>query len=332
MNRILQNTTMLFLSGIVALIAGEACVRLFVPVRNVGPTFSSYHPYYGKVLKRNFSCIRVAPEFTMQFTTNSYGHRGPEPESFPAHPILFLGDSFTSGYGVNDGEEFPDLIRVELERRNRSPHIPVVNAGSGNTGNGYPLRFLKTEGAAYDPRLVVLEFCGNDFFDNVNEGIYTLDTSGQLNEDTTVHLQEDARKVQQIIEAIPGLAYSHLVGLARQAYADRTTSDTNEASAGPIDTTLPSDALTYRLVGEVLALCRREAWPVVFLIIDTGETRRERLRSLCAGYGVPVLVPPSKAKRPELYYAIDGHWKAAGHRVVKDMLMNLFERDSLFSF
>jgi hypothetical protein len=331
MNRILQNTAMLLASGIVALVAGEVIVRLFVPVRNVGPTFSSYHPYYGKVLKRSFSCTRIAPEFTMQFTTNSYGHRGPEPKAFPAHPILFLGDSFTSGYGVNDGEEFPALVRAELERRNDATRVPVVNAGSGNTGNGYWLRFLKSEGPRYDPRLVVLGFCENDFFDNVNEGVYTLDASGKLREASTVHFQEDARKLQDIIEAVPGLAYSYLVGLARQAYADRGTPDTDPAADGGKDSTLPGDELTYRLVSEVLALCNQRSWPAVVLAIDTAGARLERLRSLCAGYRVPVLVPPSKTDRPELYYMVDGHWNAAGHRVVKDMLLDFVERDSLLS-
>jgi lysophospholipase L1-like esterase len=332
MNRILQNAIMLAASGIVALIAGEVIVRLFVPVRNVGPTFSSYDPYYGKVLKKSFTCTRITPEFAMRFTTNSYGHRGPEPERFPSHPVLFLGDSFTSGYGVNDGEEFPDLIRDELERRTPAPHIPVVNAGSGNIGNGYWLRFLKSEGPRYDPRLVVLGFCANDFFDNVNEGVYTLTEAGQLKEDTTVHFQEDARKVQRLIEAVPGLAYSHLVGLARQAYADRTTPDADPASPGGRDHAFPGDELTYRLVSEVLALCTQKSWPAVVLAIDTAGSRLKRLRTLCAEYRVPVLVPPSKTDRPELYYVVDGHWNAAGHRVVKDMLLNLIERDSLLSF
>jgi len=146
MKRIIMNWSILLLSIVFTVFAGELFVRVFVPVRNVGPTFSSYHPYYGKVLKKNFSCTRIAPEFTMKFSTNSLGHRGPEPAGFPKHPVLFLGDSFTSGYGVNDGEEFPDLVRVALEQRGRTIPIPVVNAGSGNIGNGYWLRFLKAEG------------------------------------------------------------------------------------------------------------------------------------------------------------------------------------------
>src|SRR3990167_3315053 len=146
---------------LVAFVVAELVVRVAVPVRNVGPTFSEYDPVYGKRLKRSFACTRTTPEFTMRFSTNSLGFRGPEPAGFPGRGVLFLGDSFTTGYGVNDGEEFPDLVRRGLEASGIG--VPVVNAGSGNTGNGYWLRFLEREGTRFSPRLVVLGFCGNDF-------------------------------------------------------------------------------------------------------------------------------------------------------------------------
>ena len=331
MRKTLQNSILLLTSVLVTVVAGEVFVRLFIPVRNVGPTFSAYDPYYGKVLKRNFTCTRIAPEFTMEFRTNSYGHRGPEPSVFPARPILFLGDSFTSGYGVNDGEEFPELIRTTLERRGTAPHIPVVNAGSGNTGNGYWLRFLKAEGPRYDPKLVVLGFCVNDFSDNIVEGMYALDPAGRLLEDTTANLQQGARTAQQVIEAIPGLAYSHLVGLARQAYSERTPPDPGVTGAGDARFSSSGDDLTYRLVAETLDLCKNKQWRVVIIAIETTGGRLERLQTICAKRDIPLLVTPTKRDRPDLYYAVDGHWNAAGHQFVRDMFMHLVDSDSLLS-
>ena len=43
----------------------------FVPVRNVGPSFSIYDPVYGKTLRKGLRCRRIAPEFTMSFSTNA---------------------------------------------------------------------------------------------------------------------------------------------------------------------------------------------------------------------------------------------------------------------
>ena len=118
----------------------------------------------------------------MQFTTNSLGFRGPEPDSFPNHPILFLGDSFTAGYGVNDDEESPALIRKALAKRYGAHRIPVVNTGLGDSGNGYWIKFLKKEGKRYDPRLVVLELCETDFEDNIREHLFGLSSLGELEE------------------------------------------------------------------------------------------------------------------------------------------------------
>jgi lysophospholipase L1-like esterase len=330
MKRTVLNWLSLVCSLVLALLTAEMLVRLFIPVRNVGPTFSTYDPYYGKVLKKNFSCIRNAPEFAMRFSTNSLGHRGPEPAVFPKHPILFLGDSFTSGYGVNDGEEFPDLIRVALEQRGGAARIPVVNAGSGNTGNGYWLRFLRAEGENYDPRLVVLGFCVNDFSDNIAEGIFTIDETGALKEDTTARLQQGARTAQEIIERVPGLAYSHLVGLARQAFSERLTSGGRTDTTTSADTSA-SDELTYRLVGATLDLCREKRWKAVVIAIETTGYRLERLASLCARHNVPFLVPPTKQERPDLCYVVDGHWNAAGHRMMHDMFMRFVDADSLLT-
>ena len=106
------------------LVLAELGVRAFVTVRNVGPSFTVFDPVYGKTLKRSFSCRRMTPEFTMRFTTNSLGFRGPEPERFPRRPILFIGDSFTMGYGVDDGQEFPAVVSrtfgARFRRRDRS--------------------------------------------------------------------------------------------------------------------------------------------------------------------------------------------------------------------
>jgi len=323
--RFIQTVSLFLASCVFTVASGELFVRIFVPVRNLGPTFSEYDPYYGKVLKKNFRCVRIAPEFTMSFSTNSYGFRGPEPTQFPKNGILFLGDSFTSGYGVNDGEEFPDRVRAALHHTLGKASPPVVNAGLGNTGNGYWLHFLEKEGKQYDPRLIVLAFCENDFADNLREQFYFIDSLGKLRENSAPATQEGARVVQRVIEAIPGLPYSHLVGLAREFFSEGVSSSTRPIP-NPEAISLPTDELTFRIVGEVLRLCRRQGWPTILLTIDTRGSRLERLRRLAAMAETPVLVAPLKKERPDLYFHIDGHWNAAGHKFVSAMLLDSLSR------
>jgi hypothetical protein len=54
-------------------------------------------------------------------STNAYGFRGPDPQTL-AKPngvtrILFLGDSFTLGWGVDDPDSLPALVRADLNAR-----------------------------------------------------------------------------------------------------------------------------------------------------------------------------------------------------------------------
>ena len=45
---------------VLSLGAMELMIRALVPVRNVGPYFSTYDAIYGKVLKPNISVVRTA--------------------------------------------------------------------------------------------------------------------------------------------------------------------------------------------------------------------------------------------------------------------------------
>jgi hypothetical protein len=192
----------------------EIVVRLFIPVRDVGPSFTVYDPVFGKRIKATFSGERITPEFRMRLSTNSRGFRGPEPDRPPRSPIVFLGDSFTLGYGVSDGEEYPALIAAEFRRRYGDAAPQIVNAAIGDSGNGFWVKFLRGEATTMRPRLVVMQVFENDFSDNVNEKLFAWKRGESLRE-LPVQAPGATRKLQLVIEAIPGLSYSYLVGLLR---------------------------------------------------------------------------------------------------------------------
>ena len=278
----------------------ELAVRLAVPVRDVGPAFSVFDPVYGKRLKARFRTERLTPEFRMRLTTNSHAFRGPEPVSFPRRSVLFLGDSFTLGYGVNDGEEYPQRAGCLLP-------APVVNAGIGNVGNGRWLKFLRREGPRFDPRWVVLQISANDFADNHAEDLFELTASGHVAE-RPVPPQRWSRGVVAAIEWIPGLAYSHLVGLAQQSFLSV------RRDAGPPRPA--TDLLTYRLLEEILLVCQTAQWPVLGLSADLEGERLAQVAALLQRFHAPLVAAPGKRDRPDLYYRTDGHWNAAGHEHV----------------
>ena len=309
----LKNVALLLLSIGFSLGLAEIAIRLFFPVRDVGPSFTVYDPVLGKRIKASFSAERITPEFRMRLSTNSLGFRGPEPTSFPRRPILFLGDSFTLGYGVSDGEEYPARIATALRQRHGNQAPPVVNAGVGDSGNGFWVKFLRGEAEAMQPRLVVMQLLDNDFDDNRNERLFALEAGGMLRE-LPVPEPGKMRKLQSVIEFVPGLSYSYLVGLLRQVRAPVLGSDEPPA-AGSRQAQPPqvTDQLTLRIVEEAVSICAARGWRVLALLVGLPEARTVAVKAVFARHGVPVLVLPAKDERPDLYYKIDGHWHAGGH-------------------
>jgi GDSL-like Lipase/Acylhydrolase family len=301
----------------------ELAVRLFVPVRNVGPSFTTYDPEYGKQHKPSFTATRYTPEFTMSFSTNALGFRGPEEGDSQRGVILFLGDSFTEGYGVSDGEEFPALVGERL--RARGAAVSVLNGGIGDNGNGRWIKFLRAAAASYEPQLVVLQVHVTDFWDNLREGLFQLTGSGEL-EELPVPPKGWARRLQTVIEAVPGLPYSHLIGLLRELPGPRAAGlpeadRARTAADRPAPGSSYRDRLTQRLIEEAVRICARSGWPVLGLLVDLDPAHAALLERLFVEHGADVIVLPTKDEMPELYYAIDGHWRPAGHRLAARMLI-----------
>jgi lysophospholipase L1-like esterase len=325
MRRAIRNTLTVLISGAVSVVLAELFVRAFVTVRDVGPVFSVHDPVLGKRIKPSFAGERTTPEFKMRLTTNSLGFRGPEPRGFPERPILFLGDSFTLGYGVSDGEEYPALIAAELRRRYGAAAAPVVNAGIGNSGNGFWVKLLRGEAARMKPRLVVMQVTENDFSDNVKERLFALDAHGTLRE-LPVPAPDPTRRLEALIQAVPGLSYSHLVGLLRgvRAPALGAYASASEAAGGrqPLEA---AEQLTLRIIDGALASCQQRGWNVAGLLVGLPPAQEAAVRELFARRNLVVVRVPPKAERPDLYYTIDGHWRAAGHEFVARLLLDALD-------
>jgi hypothetical protein len=144
----------------------ELGLRIFAPQREAMRWFES-SPRYGYVLKTNFSQDFLYPEgpFVMEVRTNSFGHRDEEYDRTALSAdqvtrVLFLGDSFLFGHGVNVKDRFDHLLETRLKSFGQP--ILLINSGVGAWGTlqevTYGLDHLKT----FNPDAIVLAFCGND--------------------------------------------------------------------------------------------------------------------------------------------------------------------------
>lgn len=327
-SKVIGYATLLVSSSLIAVTLSELAARLFVPVRLVGPSVTEYDATYGRRLKRNFAGSQKTPEFTWHFTFNSSGFRGPEVPASEGHPILFLGDSFTQGYGVNDGEEFPRLVQNGLNSREPTTSIPIINAGVGNTGQGPWVKFLNLEAPQLSPCLVVLQFFWNDFDDNLRNGLFDLSSEGAL-EVLPIKPPSFGRKIQHLADGIPGLTSMYLFGLFRQAY--HSLSSGMEPSDDSTETRVAErsneDEITYRLTDSVLSTLQTASWPAIAVIVAVPDARSSRLEELLEAYQVQSVRVPGMSERPDLYYALDGHWNQLGHRYAANAILDILAGD-----
>ncbi len=98
-------------------------------------------------------------------TINSLGFRGGEigPKDEGRRRILLLGDSYTLGYGVSDGETIPDYLEASMEKSGHS--VEVINGGIDGTTIFQQRGLYEKYGDALEPDEVILLFCINDLQD-----------------------------------------------------------------------------------------------------------------------------------------------------------------------
>lgn len=326
-----------------SLLAAELFVRLVVDV-SVVPFLRDYDPDLGLRYKKNLTATISYPEFSMQWSTNSRGFRGPEPPASPQGCIVILGDSFSEGWGVNDGEEYASLLRQALDARYGEGVVPVINAAVSASGNGRWIKLLQGDLADYQPRLVLLQACWNDAIDNVREKMFRLvrvrpfpDSLGTTTELVELVGQPKPLRhvIQPLLETIPGLQESHLFALIRsmgrddsgglewhlevEAPFEKYRQEIEEINGRPF--VYDGDFLVSALVEHSLAICRRRGWPTALMSVRIGGTPFEELQRICERFDTPLLDFRDRAQNPDHYYEIDGHWNAAGHRFVADQVL-----------
>lgn len=108
---------------------------------------------------------------TRPASTNSHGWRDAErtfEKSAGMRRAVVIGDSFTFGIDVDDGERFTDLLPHFVER------LEVVNLGVAGYGTDQELRVLEIEAFRYDPDVIILTICvANDLDDIGYERLYS---------------------------------------------------------------------------------------------------------------------------------------------------------------
>ena len=119
--------------------------------------FSEYDPALFYKLKNRKQFVYTNPEFSDSFRTNSKGFRDDEASiSDPA--ILFLGDSYTLGWGVEQEDTYASIVE-------KKTGLTGLNAGVSSYGTARESIVLSSLDTS-NVRFIVWQYCYNDAIEN----------------------------------------------------------------------------------------------------------------------------------------------------------------------
>lgn len=98
--------------------------------------------------------------------TNSQGFRDREyalAKPSGTYRVLGLGDSLMFGWGVEEGRDYLAVLERRLQREHPERPWEVINAAVPGYNAVMEAASLKARGLAYQPDLLIVGYCGNDF-------------------------------------------------------------------------------------------------------------------------------------------------------------------------
>lgn len=173
---ILFGLLLLTLSSVIGLFIGELCYRLYLKARYEKQVSRWDHPllkiepnsmieYSMKPITQRENRISIGQGGTWIYTINSDGFRGrdiPRKKNSNVKRILFLGDSYTFGWGINDNESYPRQLEAILNNGNHNMIVESINLAVPGYNTVQEYGVLIKEAGLYKPDMVVLGYVMND--------------------------------------------------------------------------------------------------------------------------------------------------------------------------
>jgi hypothetical protein len=179
-------------------------------------TFINFPRYSTAVQYGDFTIRQIQPysKFThnsidgsWSFTINKQGFRNTKDFEYTKPEglirVISLGDSHTLGFEVNQDSTYSRIIEKYFQKN--KINIEVFNTGLSGFSNAEELILLENELVKYKPDFIVFGFYANDFQDNINSGIYSLNDKKEL----VLNKKEwiPGVKIQKVKSTIPGLQW-----------------------------------------------------------------------------------------------------------------------------
>ncbi|MDP7191265.1 MAG: hypothetical protein QF553_05295 [Alphaproteobacteria bacterium] len=160
----MRNFLLVLCSSIVAILACEGILRLALgDILSAGPdVVNKRHLTYAPNMHLRFKYL----EWDIELDTNELGFRETLDLNRAEKVALFLGDSFTEGWGVEARQAYPAKVGKRLSQK--TPQVETYNAGIAELG---PISYFKNYVAFFEsaPSVCFVGvglFLGNDIVEN----------------------------------------------------------------------------------------------------------------------------------------------------------------------
>ncbi|RYU95600.1 SGNH/GDSL hydrolase family protein [Emticicia agri] len=255
--------------------------------------------------------------FDNEYSINSKGARDDE-ASLQKPEIIFIGDSFTTGIGVNQDETFSSKVEKALQKK-------TLNIGVPSYGTARESLFLKRfdlDSCKY----IVLQYCNND--DNENKAF--VDNNFKLNKRSEKDYK-DAQIYNELVLHYYPFRYTYSLFAKKLLYtlADLMAKKTTSQPQAKAVTNDP--VINFFKILQGIQATYPEKKIIVFELglFATSEEFYKELKKLVETHQLKnvELIDTSKFINCDgCYYSLDFHIKPKGHQLMADTLVNYLKK------
>ena len=172
------NALLLVIATLVSVLLFEVAARWLLPHYPPPGELYEHHPDYIFLPRPGGSHIRHIPisdterrPILTELSAQGLRDRLYGPKQPGEYRILMLGDSFTMGHAVAQGDSIPKQLERLLDTEGLPGRVSVINAGCSGAGPLQELGVLRERGMPLEPDLVVLQVLPLNDFDNALEAV-----------------------------------------------------------------------------------------------------------------------------------------------------------------
>lgn len=309
-------------------------------------SFHTYHPQWGWTGRPLTKGSARYPDARCRLSVNAKGLRG---KAYPYERskkfrILALGDSYVWGDGVEENERFTEHLETLFKNR-----IEVMNGAMSGYGLDQCFLFFQQEGKKYRPDLVIYAMNAMDAADDLSRIAHARPKPYFVIKEGTLRLQ--GVPVPQDEEK--------RFGIPRERVLLSPYPETN-----PLLRFLEKNTLLYPFFKQTIYKIQRrnEAMELAVLLLKTFDIRCSENGVKFVILGVPLpneiaerkssflyqdlvthlrqreftFIDPyeilvTQSEKELLYFKQNGHWTAAGHRVIAEVLRDFLLKEGYLS-